>query len=82
MSEFLKNMLDNLNNYAGLFSLCAVLASIIAPCIIYKKENKAKKQAMQDELESIQEMSRFPMSMQEREFFTKKSMLEKGLKRD
>ncbi len=81
MSEFLKNMLDNLNNYAGLFSLFAVLASIIVPCIIYKKENKAKKQAMQDELESIQEMSRFPMSMQEREFFTKKSMLEKGLKR-
>ena len=40
MSEFLKNTLDNLNNYAGLFSLFAVLASIIVPCIIYKKENK------------------------------------------
>lgn len=81
MSDFFKNTLDNLNNYAGLFSLFAVLASIIVPYIIYKKGNKEKKQAMQDELESMQEMSNCPMSMENRNFFMKKRTLEKNLKR-
>lgn len=81
MSDFLKNTLDNLNNYSGVFSLLAVLASVIVPCVIYKKGNKEKRQAMQDELESMEEMSGFPMNIQEREFFTKRNTLKKGLDR-
>lgn len=36
---------------------------------------------MKDELEAMQDNSRFPMSFEEREYYTKKSKLEKGLKR-
>jgi hypothetical protein len=74
-------MIESLNNYAGLFSLLAVLVSFFVPIVIYKKERKAKRLAMKDELEAMQDNSRFPMSFEEREYYTKKSILEKGLKR-
>lgn len=74
-------MFESLNNYAGLFSLLAVLAAIIVPCVIYKKERKAKRQAMQDELDALNGVSRFPMTYEERKFYAKKSALEQGLRR-
>lgn len=74
-------MIESLNNYAGLFSLLAVLAAIVVPIVIYKKERKAEELSMKDELEAMQDYSRFPMSFDEREYFTRKSKLEKGLKR-
>ena len=74
-------MFESLNDYAGLFSLLAVLAAVIVPCVIYKKERKAKRQAMQDELDAINCASHFPMTCDERRFSVKKSVLEKGLRR-
>ena len=77
----MSSMIESLNNYAGLFSLLAVLSAIVVPIVIYKKERKAEKLSMKDELEAMQDNSRFPMSIDEREYFTRKSKLEKGLKR-
>ena len=74
-------MIESLNNYAGLLSLLAVLAAIFVPIVIYKKERKAERLAMKDELEAMQDNSRTPMSFEEHEYYTKKSKLEKGLKR-
>lgn len=74
-------MIESLNNYAGLFSLLAVLVSFFVPIVIYKKERKAKRLAMKDELEAMQDNSRFPMSQEKRKYFTRKRTLEKGLKR-
>ena len=63
----MSSIIESLNNYAGLFSLLAVLAAIVVPIVIHKRER--------------QDNSRFPMSFEEREYYTKKSKLEKGLKR-
>ncbi len=79
--QIMSTILESLNEYAGLFSLLAVFASVIVPFVIYKKERKDEKQAMKDELEAMQSNSRFAMSFEEREYFTKQAKLEKGLKR-
>lgn len=73
--------MERLNNYAGLFSLLAVLAAIIVPCVIYRKGRKDERKAMKDELDALNETARFPMTYDEREFYTKRSKLEKGLRR-
>ena len=70
-----------LNQFAGLLSLCAVLAAIIVPYIIYKKQRKDELQSIKDELDSIEEIGRFPMSSSEREQYTRKFLLERQLKR-
>ena len=77
----MSSIIESLNNYAGLFSLLAVLAAIVVPIAIHKMERKEERLAMKDELEAMQDNSRFPMSFEEREYYTKKSKLEKGLKR-
>ena len=74
-------MIESLNNYAGLFSFLAVLAAVIVPIVIYKWERKNERQAMKDELEAMRENSHFPMTIEEREYYTKQGKLEKGLKR-
>ena len=75
------DLIESLNDYAGLFSLLAVLAAVFVPFIIYKKERKSERQAMKDELEAMRENSHFPMTIEEREYYTKQGKLEKGLKR-
>lgn len=70
-----------LNNYAGLFSLLAVIAAITVPYVIYRKGRKDERRAMKDELDSLNETAHFPMSYDEREFYVKRSKLEKGLRR-
>ena len=77
----MSSIIESLNNYAGLFSLLAVLAAIVVPIVIHKRERKEERLVMKDELEAMQDNSRFPMSFEEREYYTKKSKLEKGLKR-
>lgn len=74
-------MIESLNNYAGLFSFLAVLAAVIVPIVIYKWERKNERQAMKDELEAMQDNSHFPMTYEEREYFTKRDKLRKGINR-
>ena len=47
------DFIEGLNDYAGLFSLLAVLAAVFVPFIIYKKEQKSERQAMKDMLNSL-----------------------------
>ena len=70
-----------LNDYAGLLSLLAVLAAIIVPYRIYRKQRKDQIQSIKDELGAIGDVSRFPMSSSERDLYTRKFLLEKRLKR-
>lgn len=77
----LKDIIESLNSYAGLFSLLAVVAAIVVPFIIHRIERKSQRQAMKDELEAMQESARFPMTCGEREQYVKMSKLEKGLNR-
>lgn len=77
----MREMIESLNNYAGLFSFLAVLAAVIVPIVIYKWERKNERQAMKDELEAMQDNSHFPMTYEEREYFTKRDKLRKGINR-
>ena len=87
--------MEFLNEYSGLFSLLAVMASIVSivvSVIIYRKQKKDQEnfyqkqqndllQDLRDEYEAIESTSMFPMSLPERGYYGRKSFLEKKLGR-
>lgn len=87
--------MEFLNEYSGLFSLLAVVASIVSivvSVIIYRKQKKDHEnfyqkqqndllQDLRDEYEAIESTSMFPMSLPERGYYGRKSFLEKKLGR-
>ena len=76
--------MELLNEYSGLFSLLPVVASIVSlvvPVIIYRKQKKQQLQDLQDEYEAIEKTSIFPMSIAEKEYYSRKNYLEKKLRR-
>ena len=87
--------MECLNEYSGLFSLLAVVASIVAIVVsvmIYRKQKKDQEnfyqkqqndllQDLRDEYEAIESTSMFPMSLPERGYYGRKSFLEKKLGR-
>jgi uncharacterized protein YxeA len=98
--------MELLNEYSGLFSLLAVVASVVAIVVSVMIFNKQKKeqekyyykqkkdqeyfylkqqqdhlQDLQDEYEAIESTSMFPMSLAEREFYSRKSYLKNKLGR-
>ena len=87
--------MEFLNEYSGLFSLLAVVASIVAIVVsvmIYRKQKKDQEnfyqkqqndllQDLRDEYEAIESTSMFPMSLAERGYYGRKSFLEQKLGR-
>ena len=73
--------MEVLNNYAGLFALLALVAAIVVPYTIYRKEKADERRALQDELEAMDESAQTPFSMEEKSFFAKKNALKKKLNR-
>ena len=87
--------MEFLNEYSGLFSLLAVvdsIVSIVVSVIIYRKQKKDQEnfyqkqqndllQDLRDEYEAIESTSIFPMSLPERGYYGRKSFLEKKLGR-
>lgn len=76
--------MECLNEYSGLFSLLAVVASIVSIVVsvmIYRKQKKEHLQDLQDEYEAIEKTSIFPMSIAEKEYYSRKNYLEKKLRR-
>ncbi len=73
--------MEILTQYSGLFSLLAVIAAIIVPVFIYHKEKRDQRKDAQDELDAMEDNVRFPMSMDERRYYTRKSVLEKKSRR-
>ncbi len=87
--------MEFLNEYSGLFSLMAVVASVVAivvSVVIYRKQKKDQEhfyqkqqndllQDLRDEYEAIESTSMFPMSFAERGYYGRKSFLEKKLGR-
>lgn len=74
-------MMECLNNYSGLLSLLAVVASVIVPFWIYRKQKKEQKQDLKDELDAMEENSVFPMGLDERKYYGRKSYLQRKLRR-
>ena len=76
--------MEFLNEYSGLFSLLAVVASIVSIVVsvmIYRKQKKDHLQDLKDEYDAIESTSKFPMSIAEREYFIHESCLQKKLRR-
>ena len=73
--------MELLNEYSGLFSLLAVVASVIVPFWIYRKQKKDHLQDLKDELEAMEGNSVFPMGLDERKYYGRKSYLKKKLRR-
>lgn len=76
--------MEFLNEYSGLFSLLAVVASVVAIVVsvmIYRKQKKDHLQDLKDEYEAIEKTSMFPMSIAEKEYYSRKNYLEKKLGR-
>ena len=98
--------MEFLNEYSGLFSLLAVVASIVSIVVSVMIFNKQKKeqekyyykqkkdqeyfylkqqqdhlQDLQDEYEAIENTSMFPMSLAEREYYSRKNYLKNKLGR-
>ena len=87
--------MEFLNEYSGLFSLMAVVASVVAivvSVVIYRKQKKDQEhfyqkqqndllQDLRDEYEAIESTSMFPMSFAERGYYGRKSFWEKKLGR-
>lgn len=76
--------MEFLNEYSGLFSLLAVVASIVSivvSVIIYRKQKKDHLQDLKDEYDAMEENSIFSMGLDEREYYGRKSYLEKKLRR-
>lgn len=76
--------MEFLNEYSGLFSLLAVMASVVAivvSVVIFNKQKKDHLQDLKDEYEAIEKTSIFPMSIAEKEYYSRKNYLEKKLRR-
>ena len=76
--------MEFLNEYSWLFSLLAVVASIVSIVVsvmIYRKQKKDYLQDLKDEYEAIEKTSIFPMSIAEKEYYSRKNYLEKKLRR-
>ena len=81
MMAFIKQIIEFLNSCAGLLSLLAVLAAIIVPIVIYKKQRQNERQDLQDELDAMNEVARHSFDADSRMFYIKRSALDKKLKR-
>ena len=76
--------MEFLNEYSGLFSLLAVVTSVVAIVVsvmIYRKQKKDHLQDLKDEYDAIEKTSIFPMSIAEKEYYSRKNYLEKKLGR-
>lgn len=76
----MKEFIDGLNKYAGLFSLLAVLAAVIIPILIYYLERRDYKKTIRNKFEASNENYIFPMSESERERQRQMSAWSKELK--
>ncbi len=76
--------MECLNEFSGLFSLLAVVTSVVAimvAVVIYRKQKKEHLQDLKDELDAMEENSVFPMGLAERKYYGRKSFLKKKLGR-
>ena len=76
--------MECLNEFSGLFSLLAVVTSVVAimvAVVISRKQKKEHLQDLKDELDAMEENSVFPMGLAERKYYGRKSYLKKKLGR-
>lgn len=73
----MKEFIDVLNSYSGLFALLAV----IVPIIIYVVERLNRRKELRDELDAMHEWDCFPLTAEERKKIERELWLKKQLKK-
>ena len=85
MMEWLQQFIDFLNDNAGVIAFLSFLVAIFVPWMIYLKQrndtNKAARQDAQDQLEAMDEVSRFPINSAAHQHYAKKEYLRKKANR-
>lgn len=85
MMEWLQQFIDFLNDNAGVIAFLSFLVAIFVPWMIYLKQrndtNKAAKQDAQDQLDAMDEVSRFPINSAAHQHYAKKEYLRKKANR-
>lgn len=79
--EWLKNIIDELNDYAGLLSLLAVLAAILVPWRIYRKNRKEDLQRLKDEFEQREHMKGVATTPDAKESSVRQHVVKMAIKR-
>ena len=79
--EWLYNLIIELNNYAGLFSLLALLAAIIVPFSIYRKNKQDARQDAIDELEVRKNFSWSGKLLNDKDDYIRENLLKKKANR-
>lgn len=79
MIECLQHIIAELNNYAGLLSLLAVIAAIVVPWIMYRKTAKSHKQEMINEYEARKGQQRFHLPHEMRESYIREETLRRNI---
>ena len=81
MMEWLQQFIDFLNDNAGVIAFLSFLVAIFVPWMIYLKQrndtNKAARQDAQDQLDAMDEVSRFPINSAAHQHYAKKEYLRK-----
>ena len=81
----LQQFIDFLNDNAGVIAFLSFLVAIFVPWMIYLKQrndtNKAARQDAQDQLDAMDEVSRFPINSAAHQHYAKKEYLRKKANR-
>ena len=83
--EWLKQFIELINDNAGVIAVFSFVAAIIVPIVIYRKQRKDAirdaKQDAQDQLDAMDEVSRFPINSAAHQHYAKKEYLRKKANR-
>ena len=82
--EWIQNIIAELNNYAGLFSLLAVIVAILGIYVsvrISRRKREEELQQMQDELDEMERLHTVAWPTAFKDKVTRETVLKKAVKR-
>lgn len=81
MMEWLKQFIDFLNHNAGVIAALSILVAIIVPIFIYRRQRqdaiRDARQDAQDQLDAMDEVSRFSFTEEGRKHYAKRGYLQR-----
>lgn len=82
--EWIQNIIAELNNYAGLFSLLAVVVAIISIYVsvrIHRKKTEEELRQLQDELDEMERLHTVAWPSDVKDKLTREHVLKEAIKR-
>jgi hypothetical protein len=83
--EWLAQFIELINDNAGVIAVFSFVAAIVVPIVIYRMQRqdaiRDAKQDAQDQLDAMNEVSRFSFTEEGRKHYAKKGYLQRKIKR-